>query len=640
MSKKSFQVRGWRPAGNFWLFQPSEYAYATDPMPQSLAADGKQVAARDDGEVGALEHVVGRQAQHHLALGVHEVPLDGPRLDHRADLGDVGNAHGPDPDAGFLLERVEEELPLRLGVGAAPGAHDHLATPLGPGRPRAQREAGSGRHRAGAQRPAEERPPPDTGPIAHVPLRHSVLRVVSRNRAMRIADQPSTACMARRARRRHWLTASDADWRRAEDDSAARHGSQTRPDDSAERVDLALRHVVTSGQRVRGEQEDVLDTGLLAGAKEAVGTVLGRPEEAERVRDARGEILRDVPGRQAVRNGKTGLAKPVEVRPARIGQPRVPRSEPFPGPAPRRRQALFQGEGHDEHGAEAVERAGRPAGAGLEMAAGRSHRVPVEAHHQERAVGHLAGQLHHARPRGQKVDRRRRRPEIPEAARRIAEGDGLAREQPAEGDDGRPHRVHGGPALPDAPRRQEARRDGEAHPPRRELVQAVRQGGQQDRMANDRARGRRVEPDPPRPLRSQREDQVRVPPAVGMVVDADSVEARVLAPRDDVRHLGDGPSDGNPDVYLHGPRPGVPPDPASVKRREPSPPTPGAPAPSSAGRQHRQDRQAQDASARRTTVRSRSPTRGTPVSASAWSTSFARISSARRTPADPPTASP
>ena len=42
MSKKSFQVRGCFPAGNFWLFQPSEYAYATDPMPQSLAADGSR----------------------------------------------------------------------------------------------------------------------------------------------------------------------------------------------------------------------------------------------------------------------------------------------------------------------------------------------------------------------------------------------------------------------------------------------------------------------------------------------------------------------------------------------------------------------------------------------------------------------
>lgn len=62
--------------------------------------------------------------------------------------------------------------------------------------------------------------------------------------------------------------------------------------------------------------------------------------------------------------------------------------------------------------------------------------------------------------------------------------------------------------------------------------------------------------------------------------------------------------------------------------------------PHGASSTHADDRRAQDTSARRTTVRSRSTTRGTPVSASAWSTSFARISSARRTPADPPTARP
>ena len=67
-------------------------------------------------------------------------------------------------------------------------------------------------------------------------------------------------------------------------------------------------------------------------------------------------------------------------------------------------------------------------------------------------------------------------------------------------------------------------------------------------MPDDRARGRGIEPDPARPLRGEREDQIRVAPAVGMVVDADAVEAGVLAARDDVRDRGDRPPDGNPEV--------------------------------------------------------------------------------------------
>jgi hypothetical protein len=91
----------------------------------------------------------------------------------------------------------------------------------------------------------------------------------------------------------------------------------------------------------------------------------------------------------------------------------------------RRGSALLEAHGRDEDGAEAVKRTARSAGARLEAAAGRRHRVPVEADHQEDAVGHLSSQLDHARPGGQQVDGRRRGAEVPELARRIAEGDGL-----------------------------------------------------------------------------------------------------------------------------------------------------------------------------------------------------------------------
>ncbi len=144
------------------------------------------------------------------------------------------------------------------------------------------------------------------------------------------------------------------------------------------------------------------------------------------------------------------------------------------------------------------------------MAAGRRHRVPVEADHQEGAVRHLSGQLDHARPRGQEVDGRRCGAHVPEPARRLAEGDGLPGEQAAEAEHGLAHRRHRSAGAADAPRREETRSDREADPAGRELVQAVCQRRQEHRMADDGARRRRVQADPPRPLGGQRQDQVGV----------------------------------------------------------------------------------------------------------------------------------
>ena len=167
--------------------------------------------------------------------------------------------------------------------------------------------------------------------------------------------------------------------------------------------------------------------------------------------------------------------------------------------------------------------------------------------------------------------------------------------------------------------------------PRRELVEAVGQRGQQHRMANDRARGRRVEADPARPLGGQREDQVGVAPAVGMVVDAHSIEAGVLAARDELRNLRDARARQEP-----GCRPAPPAllgaDPVPQLQRD-------RPSDRPSRRRHRTRRlRARRRGERR--LGSRSAIRGTPVSARAWSTSFARISSARRTPAGPPAARP
>ena len=185
------------------------------------------------------------------------------------------------------------------------------------------------------------------------------------------------------------------------------------------------------------------------------------------------------------------------------------------------------------------------------MAAGRGHRVPVEPDHQERAVRDLAGELDHARAGGQQMDGRRRGAEVPEPARRVAERDRLAGEETAQTDDRLAHRVHGGAPLPHAPGRKEARRHGEAGPSRRELVEAVGQGRQENRVTDGRARGRRVETDAARTLGGQRQDDIGVARAVRMVVDADAVEAGVLAPRDEIDDRGNRATDRHADVEPH-----------------------------------------------------------------------------------------
>ena len=62
-----------------------------------------------------------------------------------------------------------------------------------------------------------------------------------------------------------------------------------------------------------------------------------------------------------------------------------------------------------------------------------------------------------------------------------------------------------------------------------------------------RARGGREQPEAARRPCRQRQCQVSVPAAGRMVVDADAVEARVLAAGDERRDVGQGPADRNPE---------------------------------------------------------------------------------------------
>ncbi|HEV8143655.1 MAG TPA: hypothetical protein VGQ77_12390 [Methylomirabilota bacterium] len=109
----------------------------------------------------------------------------------------------------------------------------------------------------------------------------------------------------------------------------------------------------------------------------------------------------------------------------------------------------------------------------------------------------------------------------------------------------------GGARSPHVARGEEAGRDREARAPRRDLFETVRGGGEQERMAHRRAGRRRIQGDPSRAKRGERERHEDVASAVRMVVDADAVEPGVLRPRDDIRHIAQRPPDGHAQINLH-----------------------------------------------------------------------------------------
>ena len=67
-------------------------------------------------------------------------------------------------------------------------------------------------------------------------------------------------------------------------------------------------------------------------------------------------------------------------------------------------------------------------------------------------------------------------------------------------------------------------------------------------MPNHRARGGREQAEAVGRLGRQRQCQVGVAAAGRMVVDADAVEAGVLAAGDERREVGQGPADRNPEA--------------------------------------------------------------------------------------------
>ena len=178
----------------------------------------------------------------------------------------------------------------------------------------------------------------------------------------------------------------------------------------------------------------------------------------------------------------------------------------------------------------------------------------MQADEEHGAVGDLAGQLGHARPGGEEVDRSGHGRAVAQPRLGRLEAHGLPGEEAAHGDDGLAHDGEAGAGPPDAPRGEEAGRDGETDPAGGDLLEAMRGRGEQQGMAHDGARRRRVEPGDARALGGDGEGHVHVAPAVRVVVHADAVEAGVLAPRDEIRGLQYRQPHRHADIDLHGGR--------------------------------------------------------------------------------------
>src|SRR5690242_4707591 len=109
--------------------------------------------------------------------------------------------------------------------------------------------------------------------------------------------------------------------------------SKPRPDHVGKNPQRALRHLVTAGEVVRREQEDVIDAGFLACLQEPLGTTLGRSEQPERIGDSTGLALGY--RRRVMRLAKleARLREPAQIRRAGIVEERLTGSEPAPHPS-------------------------------------------------------------------------------------------------------------------------------------------------------------------------------------------------------------------------------------------------------------------------------------------------------------------
>src|ERR1700738_5201655 len=136
----------------------------------------------------------------------------------------------------------------------------------------------------------------------------------------------------------------------------------------------------------------------------------------------------------------------------------------------------------------------------------------METPHEKGPVRHLTGKLDHAGPGCQQIDGRRCRTSVSQARRRRTERDALPGEELSQLADRLAHGRHPCTRLSPAPRRNEARRHSEEGPPRCNLVQAVRARSENERMANQRTRGRRKQLQALRCPARERKREISVPP--------------------------------------------------------------------------------------------------------------------------------
>src|SRR5262249_33616777 len=120
-----------------------------------------------------------------------------------------------------------------------------------------------------------------------------------------------------------------------------------------------------------------------------------------------------------------------------------------------------------------------------------------------------------------------------QAGRRWAELDALSGKELADIANRFAHDSHPCAQLSDAPRRNETGRHREAGAPRCNLLQAMGKRSENERMANQRARGGGEETQALRRPARQRQRQVSVAAAGRMIMDTDAVEACLLAAGDE-----------------------------------------------------------------------------------------------------------
>src|SRR6516165_1636879 len=150
---------------------------------------------------------------------------------------------------------------------------------------------------------------------------------------------------------------------------------------------------------------------------------------------------------------EAGFLEPTKVRRARIVQKGLTLREPAPHPSLSHLGVRSKTKSDHEDHWKAGQRAAGPPGTIFQMMTRGTNGCGVETDHEKRTVCHLAGELNHAGPSGQQIDRRRCCTSIPETGRRWTELDAFSGEQSAKIENCLAHDSHRCARFPDTARR-------------------------------------------------------------------------------------------------------------------------------------------------------------------------------------------